>query len=98
MIDNRQKAAMLIAVINKISKTLDYQVAVGHVVDLEALFEDRLNFSKLADELIEYLDQEPADKLARQLMLLTRLAISGSTAKLFLVALSNLTLSISLIL
>ncbi|MCI7547836.1 MAG: hypothetical protein SO287_08910 [Parabacteroides sp.] len=69
MIDNRQKAAMLIAVINKISKTLDYQVAVGHVVDLEALFEDRLNFSKLADELIEYLDQEPADKLARQLML-----------------------------
>lgn len=69
MIDNRQKAAMLIAVINKISKTLDYQIAVGHVEDLEKLFEDRLNFCKLADELIEYLDQEPADKLTRQLLL-----------------------------
>lgn len=70
MIDNRQKAAMLIAVINRISKTLDYQISVGRVVDLELLFADRLNFSKLADDLISYLDQEPARKLAQQLVVL----------------------------
>ena len=61
MIDNRQKAALFIAIVNRVSKQINFDIKLDSREVLYEAFSDRLNFKRLSDELIEYLkgDNDP---------------------------------------
>ena len=68
MIDNRQKAAMFIAVINRVSKQANWAAKLGLQQNLYDAFADPLNYRKLSRELIAYMKEDKDPHLYYQLV------------------------------
>lgn len=68
MIDNRQKAAMFIAIINKVSKQINFEIKLESPQILYESFADKLNYTRLSDELLEYMKEDNDPLLYMQLV------------------------------
>lgn len=58
MIDNRQKAATFIAIINRVSKQINLEVQLGIQQNMYDLLADGLNFNRLTTELLAYMKED----------------------------------------